>query len=117
MDYIISFVVGGLICVLGQLLIDKTNYTPARILTGFVIAGIVLTALGIYKPFADFAGEGAAVPISGFGYLMASGTEQAIRENGALGILTGPLTAAAGGICAAVAGSVIAGLLSSSKEK
>ena len=117
MDYIISFVIGGLICVLGQLLIDKTNFTPARILTGFVIAGVVLTAFGLYKPFADFAGQGAAVPISGFGYLMASGVEKAVRENGAIGILTGSLTAAAGGICAAISGSVVAGLLSRSKEK
>lgn len=117
MDYIISFVIGGLICVFGQFLIDKTNLTPARILTGFVVAGVILTALGIYGPFAELAGQGAAVPISGFGYLMASGVEKAVKESGALGILTGSLTAAAGGICAAISGSVIAGLLSKSKEK
>lgn len=117
MDYLISFIVGGLICVLGQLLIDKTNLTPARILTGFVVAGVILTAVGVYKPFADFAGQGAAVPISGFGYLMASGVEKAVNESGAIGILTGSLTAAAGGISAAIAASVIAGFLSKSKEK
>lgn len=117
MDFIISFVIGGLICALGQILIDKTNLTPARILTGFVIAGIILTAVGLYKPFAEFAGEGALVPISGFGYLMASGVEKAVKDSGAVGILTGALTAAAGGICAAISGSVIAGLIFRSKEK
>lgn len=117
MDYIISFIVGGLICVFGQLLIDKTSLTPARILTGFVIAGVILTAFGLYKPFAEFAGQGATVPISGFGYLMAAGVEEAVQKNGAIGILTGALTASAGGICAAVTGSVIAGLISRSKEK
>ena len=117
MEYVIAFTVGGFICVIGQILIDKTQLTPARILTGFTIAGIVLTAFGVYKPLVDFAGSGASVPISGFGYLMASGVEKAVKENGAIGILTGALTAAAGGICAAVTGSVIAGLLSRSKEK
>ncbi len=117
MEYIIAFVTGGSICVLGQLLIDKTSLTPARILTGFTVAGVFLTAAGLYKPFVDFAGQGATVPISGFGYLMASGVEKAVNESGALGIITGALTAAAGGICAAVSGSVIAGLLSKSKEK
>ncbi len=117
MEYIIAFVTGGSICVLGQLLIDKTSLTPARILTGFTVAGVFLTAVGLYKPFVDFAGLGATVPISGFGYLMASGVEKAVNESGALGIITGALTAAAGGICAAVSGSVIAGLLSKSKEK
>ncbi|MBQ5347918.1 MAG: SpoVA/SpoVAEb family sporulation membrane protein [Ruminococcus sp.] len=117
MDYVIAFITGGFICVIGQLLIDKTSLTPARILTGFTVAGVILTALGLYKPFVDFAGQGATVPISGFGYLMASGVEKAVNENGAVGIITGALTAAAGGICAAVSGSVIAGLLSKSKEK
>lgn len=117
MEYIIAFVTGGFICVIGQILIDKTSLTPARILTGFTVAGVVLTALGLYQPFVDFAGQGAAVPISGFGYLMASGVEKAVKENGFIGIITGALTAASGGICAAITGSVIAGLISKSKEK
>lgn len=117
MEYVNAFVVGGFICVIGQILIDKTSLTPARILTGFTVAGVVLTALGLYQPLVDFAGQGASVPISGFGYLMASGVEKAVRENGALGIITGALTAAAGGICTAILGSVIAGLISRSKEK
>ncbi len=117
MDYIKAFVVGGFICVIGQLLIDKTALTPARILTGFTVTGVILTAVGIYQPIVDFAGQGAAVPISGFGYLMATGVEQAVKSEGALGIITGALTAAAGGICAAISGSVIAGFLSKSKEK
>ena len=95
MDYLWAFVVGGLICVVGQILIDKTKLTPARILTGFVVAGVILTAIGVYKPLAEFAGAGATVPISGFGYLMAQGVEKAIHSDGAIGILTGGFTAAA----------------------
>ncbi len=117
MEYILAFITGGFICVIGQILIDKTSLTPARILTGFTVAGVILTALGLYQPLVDFAGQGATVPISGFGYLMATGVEKAVKESGALGILTGAFTAAAGGICAAVTCSVIAGLLSRSKEK
>lgn len=117
MEYILAFVTGGFICVIGQILIDKTSLTPARILTGFTVAGVILTALGLYQPLVDFAGQGATVPISGFGYLMATGVEKAVKESGALGILTGALTAAAGGIGAAVTGSVIAGLFFRSKEK
>ncbi|MCH5304372.1 MAG: stage V sporulation protein AE [Ruminococcus sp.] len=117
MDYVNAFLVGGLICVIGQILIDKTALTPARILTGFVVAGVILTALGLYKPLVDFAGQGASVPISGFGFLMAEGVEKAVKADGAIGIITGPLTAAAGGICVAIVFSVIAGLLCKSKEK
>ena len=102
MDYLWAFVVGGLICVVGQILIDKTKLTPARILTGFVVAGVILTAIGVYKPLAEFAGAGATVPISGFGYLMAQGVEKAIHSDGAIGILTGGFTAAAAGIAAAI---------------
>ncbi|MEE0842923.1 MAG: SpoVA/SpoVAEb family sporulation membrane protein, partial [Ruminococcus sp.] len=91
MQYIYAFLVGGAICLIGQLLIDKTKLTPAKILTGFVIAGVALSALGLYQPLADFAGEGAAVPLSGFGNLMAEGMKDALREDGALGILTGAL--------------------------
>ena len=110
MDYLWAFVVGGLICVVGQILIDKTKLTPARILTGFVVAGVILTAIGVYKPLAEFAGAGATVPISGFGYLMAQGVEKAIHSDGAIGILTGGFTAAAAGIAAAILFGFLAGL-------
>ena len=116
-QYIIAFFAGGLICVIGQLLIDKTALTPARILTAFVVAGVVLTAVGVYEPFADFAGAGATVPISGFGYLMAKGVADAVRTDGALGILTGALTASSAGICAAIVFSVIAAIISRAKGK
>ncbi len=89
MQFVWAFLIGGLICVIGQILIDKTNLTPARILTAFVVAGVVLGALGLYQPLIDFAGEGAAVPISGFGNLMAGGMRDALKDDGALGILTG----------------------------
>lgn len=117
MEYVKAFIVGGFICVIGQILIDKTSLTPARILTGFTVAGIALTAFGLYKPIVDFANQGATVPISGFGYLMASGVEKAVKSDGFIGIITGALTASAGGIGVAVTGSVIAGFLSKSKEK
>ena len=117
LNYVYAFLAGGAICVIGQILIDKTSLTPARILTGFVVAGVVLTAIGVYKPFADVAGAGASVPISGFGYLMASGMEEAIKQDGALGILTGALTASAAGIAAAVVFSLIAALFSKPGDK
>lgn len=117
MQYIISFVIGGLICVVGQVLIDRTSLTPARILTGFVVAGVVLYAVGVYEPFAEAVGAGATVPISGFGYLMADGVRSAVERDGALGILTGALTASAGGIAAAVVFSVIAALVSKPRSK
>ena len=89
MQYVNAFWVGGLICVAGQILIDKTKLTPARILTGFVVAGVILGAIGLYKPLVDFAGAGASVPISGFGFLMSEGVRKALAQDGALGILTG----------------------------
>lgn len=112
-----AFAVGGLFCVIGQILIDRTKLTPARILTSFAVAGVVLGALGLYQPLLDFAGEGAAAPISGFGCLMAEGMKDALRENGALGILTGALKSAAGGIGAAMVLSLIAGVLFKPKDK
>ena len=112
MNYIYAFLTGGAICVIGQLLIDKTALTPARILTGFVVAGVALTALGVYGPLTDFAGAGASVPISGFGYLMAQGAEDAVNRDGALGILTAPLGAAAAGIAAAIVFSLLAAVVS-----
>lgn len=117
MEYINAFWVGGLICVIGQILIDKTKLTPARILTGFVVAGAVLGAVGLYKPLTEFAGAGASVPISGFGYLMIEGVKEAIKSDGALGILTGGLTSAAGGITAAIFFGLIAGLIAKSGDK
>ena len=117
MQYVFAFITGGLICVIGQVLIDKTSLTPARILTSFVVAGVILTALGIYEPLKNFAGAGATVPISGFGYLMANGVKEAVNENGALGILTGALKASAGGIACAVFFSFIAALISRSGDK
>mgnify|MGYP001295595450 CR=1 FL=1 len=107
MDILRAFLVGGLICVVGQLLIDFTKLTPARILVSFVVAGIVLGGLGIYEPLVNWAGAGATVPLTGFGYLMAKGTLQAVRLYGPLGIITGGLTAGAAGI----AGAVICGFL------
>ena len=117
MDYLKAFLIGGAICLVGQILIDKTKLTPARILTGFVVAGVILSGFGLYQPLVDFAGAGATVPISGFGYLMAEGVKEAIAKDGAIGILTGALTAAAGGIAAAVVFGLIAGLLSKPGDK
>jgi len=117
MRFLYAFLIGGALCLIGQLLIDKTSLTPARILTGFVVAGVVLSAVGLYEPLADFAGAGASVPISGFGHLMAQGVREAVDKDGAVGIMTGALTASAAGITAAVALSLIAGLLSKPKEK
>lgn len=117
MEYINAFWVGGLICVVGQILIDKTKLTPARILTGFVVAGVILGAVGVYKPLVDFAGAGASVPISGFGYLMSEGIKEALSTDSALGILTGGLTSAAGGVAAAIFFGLVAAIIVKSKDK
>ena len=117
MEYLNAFWVGGLICVIGQILIDKTKLTPARILTGFVVAGVILGAVGLYKPLVDFASAGASVPISGFGFLMTEGVKEALKSDGALGILTGGLTSAAGGIAAAIFFGLVAGLVTKSGDK
>ena len=111
-EYGKAFVVGGLICLVGQILIDKTKLTPARILVLFVTLGVVLTAVGLYGPLVDFAGAGATVPLTGFGYTMAKGVVKAIQEQGILGILTGGVTAAAAGIAAAVFFGYLAALIS-----
>jgi len=117
MQYVSAFLIGGAICLIGQILIDKTSLTPARILTGYVVAGVVLSAVGIYGVIADIGGAGASVPLSGFGHLMAGGVRDAIDRDGAIGILTGALTAAAAGIGAAIVFSLAAGLISKPKEK
>lgn len=102
MQYLWSFIIGGAICVIGQLLIDFTKLTPARILVAYVVSGVVLTALGLYRPLVEFAGAGATVPLTGFGYAIANGVKTAVDEQGALGILTGGLTATAAGITVAI---------------
>ncbi len=112
-----AFLVGGSLCLLGQLLIDRTKLTPARILVAYVVAGVVLGGLGLYQPLIDFAGAGATVPLTGFGALLAKGTREAIEEMGALGILSGGLTACAPGVAGAILLSLAAGLLSRSKDK
>lgn len=117
MEYVNAFWVGGLLCVIGQILIDKTKLTPARILVGFVIAGVMLTAIGVYEPIVNFAGAGATVPLSGFGYTMAMGIQEALQSDGALGIVTGGVTAAAAGITAAVVFGYIFALFSKPKQK
>lgn len=117
MQFLFAFLTGGAICVIGQLLIDKTNLTPARILTGFVVAGVILGALGLYQPIAEFGQEGASVPISGFGFLMSEGVRDALRTDGALGILTGGLTSAAAGVSAAIVFSLLAATVAKSGDK
>ncbi len=116
-SYAKCFAVGGLFCVVGQLLIDCTRLTPARILTLYVVAGVVLGALGLYQPLADWAGAGAAVPLTGFGNTLAKGVKKAVAESGLLGAFTGGLTASSGGICAAVVFGFLAALLSKPKDK
>lgn len=110
-EYVKAFAVGGALCVFGQLLIDYTKLTPARILTLYVVLGVVLGAVGVYQPLADWAGAGATVPLTGFGNLLAKGVKKAVAESGLLGAFTGGFTAAAGGICAAVFFGLIVALL------
>ncbi|MBQ7036460.1 MAG: stage V sporulation protein AE [Clostridia bacterium] len=117
MEYFNAFWVGGLICVVGQLLIDKTRLTPARILVTFVCAGVLLTLLGVYKPLVEYAGAGATVPITGFGYTLYNGVCKAIEEKGLIGIFTGGLTSVAGGVSAAVLFSFLASLIFKPKMK
>lgn len=117
MEYINAFWVGGLICVIGQILIDKTKLTPARILVSFVCAGVVLTLLGAYKPLVDFAGAGATVPITGFGYTLCRGVMEAVNEKGLMGVLSGGITSVAGGLSAAVLFGFLASLIFKPKMK
>lgn len=117
MNYLWAFIAGGLICVLGQLLIDKTRLTPAKILVGFVCVGVVLGAFGIYDKFIDFAGAGATLPISGFGSLLAKGTREAVDREGLLGAFTGPLTAGSAGIMAAVLSGLVLSFMTRPKPK
>lgn len=117
MEYLKAFIVGGLICVIAQIFIDKTKVTPARILVGLVLSGVGLTAVGLYEPLVQFAGAGATVPLSGFGHLMAKGVVEAIQKQGFLGIITGGLTAGAAGISAAIFCGYVAALCTRSKDK
>lgn len=117
MQYLWSFIVGGFLCVIAQVLIDRTKLTPARILTGYVVAGAILSAVGIYKPLADFAGAGATVPLTGFGHTLINGVKKAIDTYGITGIFTGGLTGAAGGITAAVFFSALAAVLFRLRDK
>ena len=117
LPYLKAFLVGGVLCLIGQLLIDKTKLTPARILTSYVVAGVVLGALGLYQPLVYFAGAGASVPLTGFGNLLAKGVREAVEEKGLVGAFTGGISASAGGICAAVFFALIAALLFRSGEK
>ena len=117
MDYLNAFLCGGILCAIGQILIDKTQLTPARILTGYVVAGVVLSALGLYEPIAQWGGAGASVPLTGFGHLLAKGVRKAVAEQGWLGVLTGGLTAAAGGITAAMVFGVVMALLCKPGDK
>lgn len=115
--YLKAFAVGGAFCALAQILIDKTKLTPARILTAYVVAGVVLGALGLYRPLVRWAGAGASVPLTGFGNVLAEGVKKAVSQDGLLGVFTGGLTAAAAGICAAIFFGVIVALLCKPKAK
>ena len=117
MNYVWAFVVGGAFCVIAQILIDKTSLTPARILVSYVVAGVFLGAIGLYKPLVEFAGAGATTPLTGFGYLISKGVREAVDQNGLIGALTGGLSAAAGGTSAALVFGYIAALFSNSKPK
>ena len=117
MDYLKAFLVGGALCLIGQILIDKTKLTPARILVSYVVIGVFLGAIGVYEPLVEFAGAGATVPLTGFGYNLAKGVKEAVQESGFLGILTGGLKATAGGIAAAIVSGLIVSLIFKAKDK
>lgn len=117
LDLLKAFVVGGLICVIGQLLIDLTKLTPGKVLTMFVVVGVLLGATGVYEPLVEFAGCGATVPLTGFGYVLANGVKEAIKEEGAMGIIKGALTASSAGITTAVVCGLILSVVAKPKEK
>ncbi len=117
MEYVWAFIIGGLICVVGQLLIDLTKLTPARILTSYVVAGVILGGLGWYEPIVNFAGGGATVPLTGFGYLLSKGVREAVDQKGLLGAFTGGFTSAAAGIAAAIFFGLLAALVFKSGSK
>lgn len=117
MEYVWAFLIGGVLCAVGQVLIDLTKLTPARILTSYVVAGVVLGAVGLYEPLVDFAGGGATVPLTGFGYLLSNGVKEAVLEKGLLGAFTGGFTSTAAGIAAAIFFGLIAALIFKSGSK
>ena len=117
MEYLKAFLVGGLLCLVGQILIDKTKLSPARILVGYVVTGVILGGLGIYEPLAKFAGAGATVPLTGFGYTLAKGVKKAVTEDGFLGIFGGGLKATACGITAAIIAGLVVSLIFKPKDK
>ena len=117
MAYVKAFLVGGALCLIGQILIDKTKLTPARILVSYVVAGVILGGIGVYKYLADFAGAGATVPLTGFGFNLAKGVKEAVDKDGFLGIFTGGLKASAGGITAAILAGLLASLIFKAKDK
>ena len=117
MEYLKAFAVGGAFCVIGQILIDKTKLTPARILVSYVVIGVVLGAVGLYKPLVEFAGAGASVPLTGFGYALSKGVKEAVQQEGFLGIFTGGLKACAGGITIAVFFGLLTSLIFKPKDK
>ena len=117
MDYVKAFLVGGLLCLIGQILIDKTRLTPARILVCYVVLGVALSGVGLYQHLVDFAGAGATVPLTGFGHNIAKGVREAVDKDGFLGIFTGGLKSTAGGITAAITAGLIAGLLFKARDK
>ena len=117
MDYLKAFLIGGIFCLIGQLLIDKTKLSPARILVGYVVAGVFCGALGLYEPIAQFAGAGASVPLTGFGNTLSKGVKETIDANGVIGILTGGLKATAGGIAAAIVAGLLTSLIFKAKDK
>ena len=117
MDYIKAFLIGGLFCLVGQILIDKTRLTPARILVSYVVIGVFLGAIGIYKPLVEFAGAGASVPLTGFGYTLAKGVKEAVQQDGFLGIFSGGLKACAGGITIAIFAGLLVSLIFKPRDK
>ncbi len=117
MEYVKAFLCGGVLCAIGQILIDKTKLTPARILTTYVVSGVFLTAIGVYPKLVEWAGAGATVPLTGFGYALARGTARAVAEKGWLGLFTGPLTATAAGVGAAIFFALCVALLCKPKSK
>lgn len=117
MEYMKAFLVGGILCLIGQILIDKTKLTPARILVSYVVAGVILGAIGMYGKLVEFAGAGASVPLTGFGYILAKGVKEAVETDGLLGVFTGGLKSAAGGITAAIVAGLISSLVFKAKDK
>jgi stage V sporulation protein AE len=117
MEYVKAFMIGGILCLIGQILIDKTKLTPARILVSYVVLGVFLGAIGIYEPLVSFAGAGATVPLTGFGYILAKGVKDAITEDGFLGIITGGLKSAAGGITVAIVSGLVVSLIFKPRDK